>query len=101
MDPVYSTSNHGSLPSCHHNHSSEIFLLSKLCVNGSNINGEYDCFDKSFEHCPYRKSLGVWAIIIMFIGVFGNLLTLLAIPYAARKQRYTYIYQIQLFPGLS
>ena len=74
-------------PYCRSHDFKAIHLLSKLCVNGSNSNGCYDCFDKSFETCPYRKSLGVWAIIMMFVGVLGNLLTLLAIPYAAKNRR--------------
>ena len=77
-----------SHPRCDPGNLTAIYLLSKLCVNGSNIDGAYDCFDKSMEKCPYRNGLGVWAIVIIFIGVSGNLLTLLAIPYAARHRRY-------------
>ena len=83
-------------PSCNSSDPNAIHLLSKLCVNGSNIDGVHDCFDKSMMHCPYRKSLGVWAIIIIVIGVLGNLLTLLAVPYAARHRRYDQI-KIKLF----
>ena len=73
---------------CDPNNSTAINLLSKLCVDGSNINGTYHCFDERMTNCPYRNTLGLWAIVIIFIGVLGNLLTLLAIPYAARLRRY-------------
>ena len=74
-------------PCCNRNDSKAIYDLSRLCVNGSNVNGSYDCFDQSFEHCPYRKTLAVWAVSIMFIGVVANLITLLSIRYAAKKKR--------------
>ena len=83
--------NNKTILTCHGNDTygyEDIVLLSKLCTNGSNVNGWYDCVPASLYHCPYRISLGVWALIIMFIGVLGNLLTLLAIPYAARRKRY-------------
>ena len=78
-------------PCCDPKNLTAINLLSKLCVDGSNVDGAYHCFDDSMTRCPYRNSLGLWAIVIIFIGVLGNLLTLLAIPYAARHRRYLII----------
>ena len=80
---------------CDSNNPRNISVLSKLCVNGCNtyvhVNDsyipKYDCFPMDLKHCPYRRALGMWAILIMFIGVIGNLLTLLAIPHAAKKKR--------------
>ena len=40
------------------------------------------------EKRPWRIALGVWTLIVIAVGIFGNVFTLLAIPYAARRQRY-------------
>ena len=73
---------------CNRNNSNNIYKLSKFCVNGSNFDGLYECLPNDLENCPYRIALGCWAILVMIIGVLGNLLTLLALPYAAKKKRY-------------
>ena len=44
-----------------------------------------DCIPN--EDKQYRTALGIWALINAIIGILGNMLTLLAIPYAARKKR--------------
>ena len=62
-----------------------IFDLSKLCVNGSD-DGSLPCLPDDGNN-PYHIALGVWAIIVIVFAVPGNILTLLAIPYAAQKQR--------------
>ena len=70
---------------CDGENKTHIGLLSKLCVNGS-----YDedlCIPQLHQQRPYRMALGVWALIVMAFGVFGNIFTLLAIPYAAKRQR--------------
>ena len=60
----------------------------------------YDCafvdgsFDVSFcinlldDRRSWRVALGIWSIIVTVVGVIGNIFTLLAIPYAAQRQRY-------------
>ena len=71
--------------SCDAEHKTDVGILSHLCVNGS-----YDqnlCIYHLDEQRPYRIALGIWALIVMMLGVFGNLITLLAIPYAAKRQR--------------
>ena len=71
--------------SCDGGNKTHAFLLSKLCTNGS-----YDesvCIPQLDEQRPYRIGLGVWALVVMAFGVFGNVFTLLAIPYAAGRQR--------------
>ena len=62
-----------------------IFNLSKLCVDGSD-NGSLPCLLKENMQ-PYHTAMGVWAIFVVVFAVLGNLLTLLAVPYAARKKR--------------
>ena len=58
-----------------------------LCDNGSNISDDLcNQMDKCY---PYPDGLsifaGLWCIVNAFVGFSGNLLTLLAIPYAQRK----------------
>ena len=55
---------------------------SEMCIRDS-------CIPK--EDKKYRMVLGIWALVIAIIGILGNILTLLAIPYAARKKRYIII----------
>ncbi len=35
----------------------------------------------------FRTATGVWCLMNAIIGILGNLLTILAIPYAARKKK--------------
>ena len=66
-----------------------------VCSNVSDIIFENfvevcaNCISK--EDKKYRMALGIWALVIAIIGILGNILTLLAIPYAARKKRYIFI----------
>ena len=65
-----------------------IYLLSKLCVNGSNTDN-LECI-QNYNDITYwvlRKLLGIWSILVGSLGISGNLLTLLAIPYAAKRKR--------------
>ena len=63
-----------------------ISFLSKVCVDGTD-NGTLDCLTEDADEVKYRTALGIWAIVILIVGVFGNALTLLALPYAAHKRR--------------
>ena len=51
-----------------------------------------DVFECYKDHGPMtdarRISTGVWHILIAFIGIYGNMTTLIAIPYAAKKKRH-------------
>ena len=58
------------------------YNLSKFCT-GYHENAPDNCIPPA----DHRRALGVWASIIAVIGVLGNMLTLLAIPYAAQKER--------------
>jgi len=63
--------------------------LSKLCVNGSNTEN-VECV-QNYNDVTYvvlRKLVGLWSIFVGSLGISGNLLTLLAIPYAAKRKRY-------------
>lgn len=67
---------------------STIFLLSKMCVNGSNAEN-VECV-RNYNDISYlvlRKLVGLWSILVGSLGISGNLLTLLAIPYAAKRKR--------------
>jgi hypothetical protein len=44
------------------------------------------CFPKDVSR-TFAISTGVWAIVMAITGILGNLLTLLAIPYAAKHRR--------------
>ena len=65
-----------------------MYLLNELCTNGSN-SSNLECYK---DHGPMTEAsriiTGAWYIFIAFIGIFGNLTTLVAIPYAAKKKRY-------------
>ena len=68
--------------------SENINMLNEMCTNGSNPSN-LECYK---DHGPMtdasRISTGVWHILIAFIGIFGNITTLIAIPYAAKKKRH-------------
>ena len=69
-----------------HSHKQLCVNISKLCVNGL-YNEVLGCIPHLDEQRSYRIALGVWSIIVTIFGLFGNLFTLLAIPYAAKRQR--------------
>lgn len=74
--------------SCNKNNQTHLGYLSQLCTNGA-----YDkllCIPDLEEQIPFRAGLGVWGLVIVLFGVFGNLLTLLSVPYAAKRQRYPF-----------
>ena len=77
----------------------QIKLMSHFCLNGSlsyltQHDWEQYCHP---YHEEYHKNFdginmlaGVWGIITFIIGAIGNLLTLIAIPYAKWKHRYDF-----------
>ena len=71
---------------CDIRNKTHIGILSTLCVNGS---FREDVCVPEDEKRQWRMALGAWAIVIVLIGIFGNTFTLLAVPYAARRQRYS------------
>ena len=71
---------------CDIDNRNDIYALSKLCVNGSDWN-EFECIADLDHQRISRRALGVWAIIVSFVGVLGNILMLLSVPFAARRKR--------------
>ena len=71
---------------CETNHT-DIVSVCHRCGN-SCLSDTIICSPYELRECTYRQVLGLWAIFIIILGVLGNLLTLFAIPYAARKKRY-------------
>ena len=83
------------------NNTADRYKLSKLCVNESlplSIYPQLDCvpnidrYDESDGNQTIvralRISLGVWCIFVAVAGILGNLLTLLALPFAREKRRH-------------
>ena len=72
----------------------QVMLMSHYCVNGSASSLESDewyklCFPTHKDAGGIGRTLaGVWALVTMIVGIFGNLLTLIAIPYAKWNRRY-------------
>ena len=61
--------------------------LSKLCVNSLNV-ASYECIQNNDDtKSVIRTLMGIWSTIIAVCGTAGNLLTLLAIPHAAKHNR--------------
>ena len=70
-------------------------MNSSLCNDTNNVEGwsEY-CLNVVFlDECyplkryEFKFALGLWCVILGLIGFVGNLLTILAIPYAAKKKK--------------
>ena len=64
--------------------------MSKLCLEGwksGNWSITEDCFPQDID-ASITIFAGVWCSINSAIGFSGNLLTLLAIPYAAKKRKW-------------
>ena len=86
---------HISNLTCDIRNKTHIAILSTLCVNGSFdfdlCNGcdggmENLCLPED-EKRSWRIALGIWGLVVSFIGVVGNIFTLLAVPFAAQRQR--------------
>ena len=65
-----------------------VYNLSQLCLDHSLnnlIKENLDCFPNQFTIAT-STIVGTWCVLICIIGFPGNLLTLLAIPYAAKNK---------------
>ena len=58
--------------------------LSDFCLKSSDVFPE-PCFP--IEHYVLKFALGLWCVGFGLIGFAGNLLTMFAIPYAAKKNQ--------------
>ena len=66
----------------------DIYWLSRICINGTDSN-EFECVKfYSWSVTVIRKGIGIWFLFVAILGTFGNLMTLIAIPYAARHKRH-------------
>ena len=65
-----------------------IARLSRDCINSLDTS-LLECIRNNDEiKSKIRTLTGLWGPLITICGIFGNLLTLLAVPYAARHKRY-------------
>ena len=65
-----------------------IVILSELCINSYNITS-LECIQNNDDiKSNIRTLLGIWSTQIAICGTSLNLLTILAIPHAAKHKRY-------------
>ena len=60
----------------------QVYNMSKLCPGNVDLDG---CYPPRFSG-PLATFAGVWCILNAVVGIIGNLMTLVAIPYAAKKK---------------
>ena len=64
----------------------QVFNLSSFCTNLSKTEEESKiCFPEDIR--SFSILAGIWCIINAIVGFSGNLMTLLAIPFAARRNK--------------
>ena len=59
--------------------------LNEICT--SELFDKEVCIHNFEEQWPRRIALGVWGMVVLVFGGFGNLFTIVSLPYAAKKQR--------------
>ena len=59
--------------------------LNEICT--SELFDKELCIHNFATQWPRRIGLGVWGLVVLVFGGFGNLFTIVSLPYAARKQR--------------
>ena len=70
-------------------------LISSICNDTNYVEAWSDyCLNVVFldacyplKHYDFNFVLGIWCVFLGLIGFVGNLLTILAIPYAAKKKK--------------
>ena len=66
----------------------DIKQLSKICAE-KDVDPLYECVKYVSPPVSYvRTYSGVWTIFVGILGIIGNLITLITIPYAANKHRH-------------
>jgi hypothetical protein len=70
------------------NTSDNVYFLNQICSKGFDI-GHNEC-TKDYGRVTDVAGIisGTWHICIGIIGIFGNIITLIAIPYAAERKRH-------------
>ncbi len=71
------------------NGTENVFTLRLTCTEGPTAPA--NCFPVKIS-LTFRTFAGTWAIFIGLTGILGNMLTLLAIPYAAKRQRFVLLF---------
>ena len=66
-----------------------IFYLSQACLESRERFNQLDCKRRVDEEWLMTPAF-IWCVLNIFIGTAGNLLTLIAIPYAKNHKRYYY-----------
>ena len=64
-----------------------VYNLSHFCVSYKLMRHDIECFNRKVSPA-FTDFITVWCILNAICGTFGNLLTLLAVPWAAYKKRY-------------
>ena len=69
----------------------EKFWLSYQCTNGSDT-AEFECYNDYYTENQaaylFRTGLGVWLIIVGVLGTLGNLVTLVILPFSAKRKKF-------------
>ena len=70
-----------------------IKAMSQLCLDTweFGLNGNSTAPEGCFLQSTIGTITSIWCMIHGFIGITGNLLTLLAIPYAAKKKKWVLV----------
>ena len=77
-----------------------IIKLSHYCVSSSNVT-LFECiYDNDEIKSILRIVIGIWASLITVCGTTGNLLTVLAIPHAAKHKRYIFAFYFLFYYNL-
>ena len=70
------------------NNTEQIYMLSQLCPAALDLS-KLECVKSyGFETDVIRKAAGIWITLAGFLGIFGNVVTLTTVPYAAKHKLY-------------
>ena len=74
----------------------DMYVLAKVCVYAKNID-ETECFPPNFNNpdsqdYQVRLGISIWILIVMIMAFLGNTLTLIAVPFAYFRKRYSISY---------
>lgn len=64
----------------------DVYALSSLCLENEENFSNLDCLPTDKMEW-YQCAAIAWGLVNMIVGVVGNLLTMVAIPYAAWKKK--------------
>ena len=65
-----------------------LLLLSEICLNPDYNTNHVECVDDSIDQ-SVNDFMGAVCIFNSVVGGLGNLLTLVAVPWAAHRRKYT------------